>query len=39
MERVRAGATLTTTRDTIFTGKGPYTIADIKDEVRQIIRE
>ena len=34
MERVRAGAALTTIRDTLFTGKGPYAIADIKEEVR-----
>ena len=34
IERVQAGATLTTTRDIIFTGKGPYAIADIKEEIR-----
>ena len=35
-ERLRAGATLTTIRDCIFTRKGPYAIADIKQELRQL---
>ena len=33
-ERLWAGATLTTVRDCIFTGKGPYAVADIKQELR-----
>ena len=39
IERLEAGATLTTTRDPFFTNKGPYTIGDIKNEVRTLLKE
>ena len=39
IERLEAGATLATTRDPFFTNKGPFTIGDIKSEIRQQMKE
>ena len=39
IERLEAGATLTTTRDPIFTSKGPCAVADIKREIRKHLKD
>ena len=38
IERLEAGATLTTTRDPFFLSKGPFTVGDIKSEIKEHLK-